>query len=419
MDVARVRSGIASIFALFALAACAQTTSPSSTVFPKTSAACSSTAIANQYVVRWKDGTTVVYKNHSRDEILKDVVEPNLEKIDFAEQDQRIKVPKQPALVTTEATATGTDWGQQIIDAQAAWDQGYTGQGVVVAVIDSGVQRDHTQLAAQMFVNAGETGTDSKGRDKSSNGVDDDDNGYIDDVSGYDFAMNSGTVTDGTGHGTHVSGIIAAQHSAGTIKGVAEGVKILPLDFMDDSGSGNISDAIRAMYYAAQMGAKVVNASWGGAPCSQNLQKAITDLGAQGVLFVSAAGNSGVSLDEVPEYPAAYGLPTQITVAASTSRDYMSAYSNYSYTLANIAAPGDSIVSTYPTNTTKSLSGTSMATPFVTAAAAILKGARPKSTPSDIKTALLNSVDSAPVEVSSRGRLNIGKALAEILKLPQ
>lgn len=388
-------------------------------MFPKTSAACSSTAVANQYVVRWKDGTTVVYKNHTRDEIMKDVVEPNVEKIEFAEQDQRLHTPKQPALATTEATATGNDWGQQIVDAQSAWDQGYTGQGVVVAVIDSGVQRDHTQLAAQMFVNAGETGTDSQGRNKSSNGVDDDGNGFIDDVSGYDFALNSGTVTDGTGHGTHVSGIIAAQHSAGSVKGIAEGVKILPLDFMDDDGSGNISDAIRAMYYAAQMGAKVVNASWGGAPCSQNLQKAISDLGEQGVLFVSAAGNSGVDLDSDPEYPAAYGLSTQITVAASTNRDYMSAYSNYSYTLANIAAPGDSIISTYPTNTTKSLSGTSMATPFVTAAAAILKGARPNATPSDIKNALLNSVDSAPVEVSSRGRLNIAKALTEILKLPQ
>jgi subtilisin family serine protease len=137
-----------------------------------------------------------------------------------------------------------------------------------------------------------------------------------------------------------------------------------------------------------------------------------------GVVFVNAAGNSGLSLDEYPEYPAAYGLPLQITVAASTSRDYMAAYSNYSYKLVNIAAPGDSIVSTFPGNMTKSLSGTSMATPFVAGAAALLKGARPNATPSDIKNALLNSVDSAPVEVSSRGRLNVAKALQEILKLP-
>lgn len=126
-----------------------------------------------------------------------------------------------------------------------------------------------------------------------------------------------------------------------------------------------------------------------------------------------------MNLDEQPEYPAAFGLPTQITVSASGSRDYMSAYSNYSNTLSNIVAPGDNIVSTYPMNSTRSLSGTSMATPFVAAAAAILKSARPNATPSEIKTALLSSVDSGPYEVSSRGRLNISAALTEILKLPQ
>jgi subtilisin family serine protease len=419
MDVARVCLGILSLVVLAGLSACANTHEQATAVFPKVNAACSSSAVAKQFVVRWKDGTTVVYKGSTREELLTTVVEPNIDKIEFAEQDQRIAIPQEPARLQTEATPPAADWGQTMINAKAAWDQGYNGQGVVVAVIDSGVQRDHTQLASQIFVNPGESGTDSQGHNKSSNGIDDDQNGFVDDVSGYDFALNSANVVDGTGHGTHVSGIIAANHSAGSVKGIAEGAKILPLDFMDDSGSGNISDAIRAMYYAAQMGAKVVNASWGGAPCSQNLQKAITDLGDMGVVFVNAAGNNGVSLNDNPEYPAAYGLPLQITVSATTPRDYMSSYSNFSYTLANIAAPGDSIISTYPGNTTKSLSGTSMATPFVVGAAAILKGARPKATPSDIKNALLNAVDSAPVEVSSRGRLNVAKALQEILKLPQ
>jgi subtilisin family serine protease len=419
MDVAQIFKNFGFIFALLLLAGCGQASDSGAAVFPKTTAACSSEAVANQYVVRWKDGTTVIYKNSTREELLKTVVTPHADEIEFAEQDQKVHAPKQPQTVQTEAVASGTSWGQTIVNAQAAWNQGYTGQGVVVAVIDSGVQRDHDQLKNQIFVNPGESGTDSQLRNKASNAVDDDGNGYVDDVSGYDFNLNSANVTDGTGHGTHVSGIIGAQHSAGAVQGIAEGVKILPLDFMDDSGSGNISDAIRAMYYAAAMGAKVVNASWGGAPCSQNLQKAITDLGAQGVVFVSAAGNSGVDLDTEPEYPAAYGLSTQVTVGASTTHDYMSSYSNFSYTLANLMAPGDNIVSTYPGNTTKSLSGTSMATPFVTGTVAILKGARPNATPSDIKNALLNSVDSGPFEVSSRGRLNVGKALSQILKLPQ
>ncbi|RYZ76013.1 MAG: alkaline serine protease, partial [Proteobacteria bacterium] len=228
-----------------------------------------------------------------------------------------------------------------------------------------------------------------------------------------------GVVNDGSGHGTHVSGVIAADSSAGTIRGLAQGAKILPLDFMTNDGSGNISDAIRAMYYAASQGAKVINASWGGAPCSSTLQKAITDIGAQGVLFVAAAGNSGVDIEAEPEYPAAFGLPTQITVGASTSNDRMAIFSNYSYSLVNIMAPGVGIWSTYPGNSTQSMNGTSMASPFVAGAAAVLFGARPNATPQQVKSALLASVDAGPFQVETRGRLNLRKALIEIQKLPE
>jgi subtilisin family serine protease len=408
-------------FAVFFVSACSQSSSQKTETFHKTTAQCSSTAVAKQYVVRWKDGTTVVYKNTTEEQLLNDVVIPNESEIDVAEQDQKVRVaPPVSNAVTSEAfVAETSDWGQQITEASSAWAQGQKGSGVIVAVIDSGAQRNHPQLKNQMYVNAGESGTDSQGRDKSTNGVDDDGNGFVDDVSGYDFASNSGTVTDGSGHGTHVSGIIAADASQGSIKGIAPDAKILPLDFMTDDGSGNISDAIRAMYYAASQGAKVINASWGGAPCSATLQKAIQDIGSKGVLFVAAAGNSGVDVEEEPEYPAAFGLPTQITVGASTNRDYTAVFSNYSYTLVNLMAPGTNIMSTYPGSSTRSMNGTSMASPFVTGAAALLFSARPKATAEDVKSALLASVDAGPFPVSSRGRLNIRKALAEIQKLPQ
>lgn len=418
MDVVKARF-LALIFLSFALSACAYSSDTASTVFPKTSSSCQPTAVAKQFVVRWKDGTTVVYKNSTREEVLKKVVEPNVDRIAFAEQDQKVSVPSSPEKVSTEAqVAISTNWGQEITQAADAWSQGYNGQGVIVAVVDSGLDRTHDQLKNQLYVNPGEVGTDARGNNKSSNGVDDDSNGYIDDVSGYDFALNSGTVVDGTGHGTHVAGIIAAQHSAGTIQGMAEQAKILPLDFMGDDGSGNISDAIRAMYYAADRGAKIINASWGGAPCSQNLRTAISDIGARGVLFVSASGNSYKDLDSDPEYPAAYGMSTQVTVGSSNNRDYADMFSNYSYSLVNLMAPGDTITSTYPGNVTRVMSGTSMATPFVVGAAAVLWGARPNASVSDVKNALLNSVDAGPFQVSSRGRLNLKKALAEILKLP-
>ena len=288
MDVVQFRSDrLVWIVLSFALSACAYSPTTSSTVFPKTSGACTSTAVANQFVVRWKDGTTVVYKNSTRDEVMKTVVEPNLENISFAEQDQKVSVPQVPQTVSAETTVPiSTNWGQGITESDSAWAQGFNGNGVIVAIIDSGVDRTHDQLKNQLYVNGGEVGTDAAGKNKSTNAVDDDGNGYVDDVSGYDFEQNSGLVTDGTGHGTHVAGIIAAQHSAGTIKGMAEQAKILPLDFMDDAGQGNISDAIRAMYYAVGQGARVVSASWGGAPCSQNLRTAISDLGRREEFFL-------------------------------------------------------------------------------------------------------------------------------------
>ena len=431
MDVVlKARFGCVAVFALGALSACGNTPDAVTTTFPKTTAECTGTAIPNQFLVHYKNGETIVYKGGTRDDLIKNVIKPDIEKIEFAESDQKVQLVHPDTSTAPsggEVIAQGaSDWWHQIIESPNAWSRGFNGQGVIVAVIDSGVDVTHPLLKDHLAINPGESGKDDKGHDKATNGIDDDNNGYIDDVAGYDFNLNSGLVTDGTGHGTHVAGIIAADHS-GSVFGVAPAAQILPLDFMTDDGAGNISDAIRAMYYAADRGAKVVSASWGGAPCSKSLQQAITDLGARGILFVSASGNEYADLDATPSYPAAYGLNNQITVAASTQRDIMDDYSNYSYTLVNIMAPGHQIYSTYPmkappadpNNTQyKALTGTSMATPFVSAAAAILWSAKPKATATEIKNALLSSVDSGRFEVSSRGRLNIRKALDAILANP-
>lgn len=414
-----IRFAIIGFFSLSLLSACGTATSRAVETYPKTSAQCTDSAVKNQHIVRWKDGTTTVYKGKTREQILDEVIAPNVDEIEFAEQDQKIRIVPNPQTVSIEASVQDTeDWGQVITEASSASGQGYKGNGVIVAVIDSGVERTHPQLKDRMAINAGESGTDSQGRNKATNGVDDDGNGFVDDYSGFDFAENSGSVSDGTGHGTHVAGIVAADPAKGSIKGIAPQAKILALDFMADDGSGNISDAIRAIHYAASRGAKVINASWGGAPCSQSLKSAIEEVGEQGVVFVSASGNSGVNLEQEPEYPAAYGIPTQVTVGASTTRDYMAIFSNYSFALVNLVAPGSGIWSTYPGNSTYKMSGTSMAAPFVAGTAAVLLSARPNATPEQIKSALLASVDSGPFEVETRGRLNIRKALTEILKLP-
>src|SRR5262249_39786115 len=146
---------------------------------------------------------------------------------------------------------------------------GLRGQGVKVAIIDSGVDISHPQLSANIAINAGETGIDGNGKDRRTNGVDDDGNGFVDDVTGYDFVHQSGQMIDDDGHGTHVAGIIAAAHTAKDIRtdvmqGIAPSAKILPLKFLGNDGSGYLSDAMRAVDYAVKAGAKVVNASWGG-----------------------------------------------------------------------------------------------------------------------------------------------------------
>lgn len=411
MDVAWARLGLVSLLSVSTLAACAKSTSTAVETFPKTTAECRGTAVPNRYLVRWKDGSTSIHESVSREELLRDLVEPNLEEIEFAEQDQVVTLNEpldedDGEIQSQAAVPQSPEWGQQITEASNAWSRGYNGQGVIVAVIDSGVDVNHPQLRDQLAFNTGEIPGD---------GVDNDGNGLVDDYKGYDFNLRSGNITDGTGHGTHVAGVIAAKHSAGTVKGVAQQARILPLDFMNDEGSGNISDAIAAMYYAASRGAKIVNASWGGAPCSKSLQKAIADLGAQGVLFVSAAGNAGVDIGVYPEYPAAYAMDTQITVGWSTPSDYMHGESNYSYSLVQLTAPGSQIYSTYLGNGYKTLSGTSMATPFVSAAAAVLWSARPGATLQEVKESIIGSVDAGPFEVSTRGRLNIRKAIDLVL----
>ncbi|PWU17081.1 MAG: alkaline serine protease, partial [Bdellovibrio sp.] len=182
-------------------------------------------------------------------------------------------------------------------------------------------------------------------------------------------------------------------------------------------GAGDTGGAIQALNYAAARGAKIINASWGGPTCSNILQATIENLSEQGLLIVVAAGNDGNDLDTMPEYPAVDQVPGQITVAAIRSSGFMDVYSNTSFNFVHIAAPGTGILSTVIDHGTALMSGTSMATPFVSGAAALLWGLRPQATAADIKSALLKSVDTGPYRVSSQGRLNVRKAVDEIKRM--
>lgn len=227
------------------------------------------------------------------------------------------------------------------IDAEEAWDLNTGSTQVVVAVIDSGVDYNHPDISANIWTNTGEI---------ASNGIDDDGNGYIDDVKGWDFVHDDNTPMDVTGHGTHVAGSIAARgNNAYGITGVSWQASIMPLRFINAAGYGTTADAIQAIEYAEANGAMVINNSWGGTSYSAALKSAID---ATSAVVVCSAGNSGNNLDVTPEYPAAYSSANIISVAATDQNDSLAAFSNYSVSLVDVAAPGTNIYSAKPPRTT-------------------------------------------------------------------
>jgi subtilisin family serine protease len=294
------------------------------------------------------------------------------------------------------------------IRATEAWDQ-TTGANVTVAVVDTGVDYAHPDLAPNIWTNPADP----------PNGVDDDHNGFVDDVHGADFVNEDPNPMDDAGHGSHVAGIIGAKGNNGTgVVGVNWDVKIMALKFLDSDGQGNTADAANAIDYAVSHGARVINASWGGPAFSQALYQAVRRAGDKGVEFVAAAGNDGENADVKPDYPAAYDLPNVISVAATDASDDLADFSNYGASSVDLAAPGDDIESTVPKITDPSgyasFSGTSMATPFVTGALALYFSRFPQATADQARTAILQSVDKLPTlagKVATGGRLNLARAL--------
>lgn len=368
---------------------------------------CSATAHKTRYIAKKIDGTIEKVHANSREELLEKYVRPNLAELEFVESDQVISsndliIPERGDIYQSALQT----WGTERIQAQTAWDQNIKGQGVIVAVIDSGVELNHSSLSSKIYINEAEL--------YGIPGVDDDGNGYVDDIRGWDFARKSPYNSDTSGHGTHVAGIISGSHS-GPMKGVAPEAKILPLDFME-GGSGYTSDAIEAIEYAKNNGARVINASWGSSFCSRLLEDKINSLVSKNILFVAAAGNSGNNISYWPEYPAAFISEAQITVGSITQRGFMSSFSNYGM-LVDVMAPGDEILSTYLGNDYVYLSGTSMAAPFVSGLAALLIQKKPNITLKDLKRVIMESVIKRSYQVKTQGEINVPQALTAVENL--
>lgn len=291
------------------------------------------------------------------------------------------------------------------IDAVEAWDVVQPDSNIIVAVIDTGVDYNHVDLQNSMWINSGEI---------ANNGLDDDGNGFVDDVNGYDFLRNIGDPMDNNIHGTHVAGIIAASaNNTIGVAGVSWTSKIMPVVGLSAT-SGSDSTLVAAIEYAVDNGAKIINASWGGPLYSQALYDAVAYAQAAGVLFVAAAGNASANLDFIADYPANFDLANIITVAATNRSDGLAFFSNYGMRNVDVAAPGEDIYSTLPNSQYGYLSGTSMAAPLVSGAAALLASHDPSKSFLQLRQLLISSSD--PIiglqQASvSRGRVNLNSAL--------
>lgn len=306
-------------------------------------------------------------------------------------------------------------WGLAAIDAPDAWRQTTGSSNVVVAIIDSGIDFNHPDLAANIWTNP---------REVAGNGRDDDGNGYVDDVHGWDFVSNDNVPQDGFWHGTHVAGIIGAVGDNGIgISGVSQHVSLLPVRVQNDSGSGYLGAAVTAINYVTRLrlaGAPIaaINISWvAGTAVQTSLQTAIQAAGSAGIIVVTASGNNASDNDAVPRYPSSYASDNVIAVAGSDGADSLLGISNYGATSVDLAAPGAGILSTLPGGGYGAISGTSMAAPFVTGTVALLASARPNASVAQIRSALLGSVDQVPAlagKVATGGRLNAFAALGRL-----
>ena len=306
---------------------------------------------------------------------------------EFAEPNYRVEAADAITPTIPNDEFWTSQWGPPDIQAPLAWSVTTGTASVAIAVIDTGIDLTHPDLAPNLWTNAGETGLDAHGRDKRTNGIDDDGDGYVDDWQGWNFVAGTNNPQDDHGHGTHVSGIVAAVGNNGTgIAGMAWGVRIMALKILNSAGSGTDSDLATAMIYATDHGARVINLSLGDPNPATVMEDAVNYAHGHGVTVAAAAGNNGTQV----LYPAAY--PNAIAVASVDPGNGHSYFSNVGPQVA-LAAPGSNIYSTCLGGGYCYLSGTSMATPHVAGTAALLAGLRQFDTPDKIRAALQNTAE--------------------------
>jgi len=295
------------------------------------------------------------------------------------------------------------------ISAMHAWHVTTGDDDVVVAVLDSGVDYNHSDLTNNVWV-----------RPNNVSEYEDKELGIIQDLHGFNALEANADPMDDNGHGTHCAGIIGAEGGNDIgIAGVNWKVQIMPLKFMNAGGFGTTKDAIAAINYVinrkkAGVNVRIISASWGSTQKSRALEDVIRKAYENDILFVAAAGNATTNNDRTPHYPSSYNVPNVVSVAALDRHDQLASFSNYGAKSVAIAAPGVDILSTWLGDDYEEKSGTSMATPVVAGVAALIVAENPRITVDDLRAKLLASVDPLPVlkgKVSSGGRINAAKAV--------
>lgn len=332
--------------------------------------------------------------------------------------------PNDPWLEQYMWALNGSRFG---INAPKAWDYTQGSDSVVVAVVDTGLDHMHTDIRANVWVNSGEI---------AGNGIDDDGNGVIDDVHGYDAVYEDGNPEDQHYHGTHVAGTVAAVGNDGYgLPGVNWRLKVMPVRIFDAQGGTTTYKIVNALDYVTEQkkrGVPIVasNNSWGGGGYTEPVKEAIERQRDEDILFIAAAGNEGRDIDSNPFYPASYDVDNIISVAAHNESGKRAGFSNYGTQNTDLFAPGDNILSTYPSiNGCQcpencchiAVGGTSMATPHVSGVAALLKSYRPSLNYQQIKFLILDKVEKRAQFIpltASGGTLDAGKSLEALSATP-
>ena len=295
------------------------------------------------------------------------------------------------------------DWNLNLVNAPEVWAQGFTGEGTLVAVVDTGVDYRHPDLDDNIYVNPGEIAGD---------GIDNDGNGFVDDVHGWDFTTFDNDPSDINGHGTHVAGTIAAERNGFGTTGVAYDATILPVKVLGDNGSGSPNAIAAGIRYAVDVGADVINLSLGGG-VTRALVNALRYAWSNDVIVVAASGNDAASS---PGAPAIYSsvLSNTLSVGAHDRAGVRSSFSNRvgSSGSVQIDAPGSRIASTAPGGGYRFLSGTSMAAPHVAGVAALAYSANPDVSAADLRTLLVGGANRTVRGSDSVGGVNAARTVA-------